>query len=118
MNGLSANVDLTPLSGVRVIQLCFGENELQLRFDTGARAVVESVVVYRDAAALELRTSKYSEAAAVLCRMLGQQVLSAARETDGGLYLRFENGDELRILNDSAKYESFQLHIAGQTHVG
>jgi hypothetical protein len=118
MKGLPTNVDLEPLFRARVIQLCFGENEVQVHFDKGARVVVESEMLYRTAASTETRISKYAAAATVLCRMPGQQVVTANREADGGLSLRFDGGDELHVLNDSVQCESFQIHIAGKTYVG
>jgi len=117
MKGLPPTVDLTSLSRARVIQLCFGENEFQVHFDNTARVVVESDMTLCEPQSIDVRIVKYGEAASQLCRILGDRVLNAVRTADGGLLLRFERGAELQILNNNAQFESFQVHIAGETYV-
>lgn len=117
MKGLPLAIDLTRFSAAQVIQLCFGENEFQIHFDNNVRVVVESTIVFRDPSSDDVPIEKYGQAASLLCRVLGNRILLAARLDDGGLLLRFDSGTELHVLNDNVQFESFQVHVAGQTYV-
>ena len=116
MKGLPVNIDLAPLSGTEAIQLRFGEHQVQIHFANESSISVESTMVL-SAGAGDVRIDDYPHAASLLCRILGDRVLGATRGDDGGLLFRFESGTTLRVLNDSARYESFQVQVAGQTYV-
>jgi hypothetical protein len=99
-----------------VIQLCFGTAQVQIHFANRSSITVESEMVFVNAEG-EVRGEDYSQAASLLCRILGDQVLAAQRREDGGLLLRFHRGITLHVLNDSAQCESFQVLLAGQIYV-
>jgi Family of unknown function (DUF6188) len=116
MKGLPSNVDLAPLSGTEVIQICFGATQLQIHFANQSSIFVESEVVFVNADG-EVRIEDYSQAASLLCRILGDRTLAATRREDGGLLMTFAGGITLQVLNDSARFESFQVRVAGHTYV-
>jgi hypothetical protein len=88
-----------------------------MHFDTRAKVMVESECVLRGMSADPIRVEEYASAASSLCRLLGARVLSASRTDDGGLLLRFMNGAELEVLNDSSDTESFQIHLGERIYV-
>jgi hypothetical protein len=116
MKGLPSNIDLTALSGAEVTQLCFGAAQLQIHFANQSSIAVESDMVLVNPEG-EVRVEDYSQAASLLCGLLGDQVLAATRREDGGLLIRFHGGIALHLLNDSAQFESFQVLLAGQIYV-
>jgi hypothetical protein len=117
MNGLPLGIDLTKFNDARVIQLCFGENQLQFHFDNDDSVAVEGKVIIRGSVSTDTRVDRYATEATRLCGVLGKRVSLASRVDDGGLRLRFENGIEITVLNSKKQYESFQVHIGGTTHV-
>jgi len=117
MNGLPNTIDLDPLLGKELIQLCFGAFQLILNFDCDARIAVESICIYETASGTLTEIQNYSEGASQLCKIIGAQVSLAERDPDGGLILRFANGDCLRIKNSNHEYESFQIHIEQRIYV-
>lgn len=116
MNGLPSNIDLTPLSATEVIQICFGTAQLQIHFANQSSILVESGVVFVNADE-EVQIEDYSQAASLLCGILGDRTLAATRREDGGLLVTFAGGITLHVLNDSTRFESFQVRVAGHTYV-
>jgi hypothetical protein len=116
MNGLPSDLDLTPLVGAIVIQVCFGVHQLQIHFDESRGVFVESPVVFSGVEG-DVPIDDYAMAASLLCRLLGNHVIEATRDNQGGLMLRFGGGIALHVLNDQPHFESFQVRLAGQLHV-
>jgi Family of unknown function (DUF6188) len=116
MNGLPADLDLTPFVGAIVTQVCFGMHQFQIRFDEDRGVFVESAVVFSGVDG-DVPIDDYAMAASLLCRLLNDRVIEATRDNQGGLILRFGGGIALHVLNDVPNYESFQVRLAGQLHV-
>lgn len=116
MNGLPITIDLSPLIGRLLSQVCFGEFQFILNFDADVRIAVESKCVY-DSPSGTFEIENYLDESSRLCKLIGNQVISAKRDVEGGLLLRFANESGLRILNSNPEYESFQVHIKQNTYV-
>jgi|GEM_PF-2125241 len=117
MNGLPPEVDLSPLQGREVIQLCFGLHDFEIRFDKDARIMVEGDSIFRRSGTRPKRIRKYWRFASELSVVLGYTVSTVSRRDDGGLLLQFSNRIELQLLNDSENYESFHLYLNGRSYV-
>ena len=117
MNGLPAAADLSPMVGATVLQLCFGEFQMVINCDRAIRIAVESQCQYRDPHQVETVIESYRTAAAPLCGVIGQVIVHARRQSDGGLSLKFANGSALEIRNNNSSYESVQLHLGDDIFV-
>lgn len=117
MNGLPASIDLQPLIGKEVVQICFGCFQLILNLEGNIRIAIESICVCRLATGYEFEAHNYCQEATHLCKLMAEHVSFAHRDVDGGLVLGFTNGIELQIKNSNLEYESFQIHIGQQIHV-
>lgn len=117
MNGLPPSVDLTPIIGAEIIQICFGKFQFALNFDLEVRIVVESTCIYISSLGASEIIEDYPKAASQLCELLGLQVEGIERSIDGGVVLKMTGGKRLEILNSSRTYESFQIEIGKLLHV-
>jgi hypothetical protein len=117
MKGLPSNIDLAPFSDAELIQLCFGVAQVQFHFSNQASVNVESAIVVGGPSG-EQRVEDYGQVAPLLTSLLGTRLLGAVRKEDGGVLLRFEGDRDIRVLNDSTQFESFQIRIGGLTYVG
>jgi hypothetical protein len=117
MKGLPSHVDLSPFAGAELTQLCLGVNQVQFHFANQTSIDVESAMIVRGPGG-ETRVQDYAQAASLLASMLGARLLVTTRQDDGGVLLLFDSGREIRVLNDSAQFESFQLRVRGQVYVG
>lgn len=117
MNGLPQDIHLGALIGANVDQVCIGQHQCIIRLGDAVQIAIESSCVLRDARGNETKILDYPAAATALCTLLGTEVESATRTSDGGLRIRVSTGAELSILNDVYEYEAFQVHIHGKVYV-
>jgi hypothetical protein len=117
MNGLAPTVDLNPLIGRQLTQLCFGAWNVAINFDGDIRIVVESAIVVAAGTSAPMRVESFRDSASVLCESIGQDLLDAERTVEGGLAIRFASGVQWTIENSVKEYESFQLHVGNQVFV-
>lgn len=113
MHGLPADIDLSPFAASELIQVAFGEHQVQLAFvgDDVARLVVAVESSYRVTAGEHSRRFGTATGGAVeLLSLLGGSVASAAGEADGTLVLTFTDGRRIEIYEDPMPYESYQIH--------
>jgi hypothetical protein len=111
MNGLPLGIDLTPLFGRVVMQICFGEFQFILHFDRSVRIGVESKCVLVSACGVSKEITDYTGEASHLCELIGKEVTWAGRGECGGVNFKFSDGSSLQILNSNQEYESFQIHL-------
>jgi len=117
LNGLPITIDLSPLLGKELVQVCIGAFQFILNFDADVRIAVEGTCVYCSPKDVPIEIDNYREQASLLCSLVGTQISSAERDSNGGLDLHFANGATLQILNSSHEYESFQVHVGQQFYV-
>ena len=117
MNGLPVKVKFDQLLENELTQICFGTFQFILNFEGSVQIAVESICVYESASGVLDEIQNYSEGASQLCQLIGDKVLSAERDVEGGLILSFKSGAKLQIKNSNKDYESFQIHLGQQTYV-
>lgn len=118
MQGLPKDVNLDPLIGAQLEQVCIGENDYILHFDQDVRISVESESVHERPDVGRVRISDNRTSAGTLCRLLGTKIINANVREDGGVRIGFSDGSQLDIINDSTVYESLVLHIGKELLVG
>jgi hypothetical protein len=117
MKGLPSQIDLTPFAETEFIQLCIGVGQVQFHFSSQNSVNVEGGMIVSDPTG-HRRVENYAEGASLLASMLGTRLLDVTGQEDGGVLLRFQGDRNVRVLNDSAQFESFQVVVNGQTHIG
>lgn len=109
MFGLPSDIDLTFFQKQRLIQICFGANDLQLHFDEKASVSITSLIRFKSALGDYSETEDYRQLAGVLVTLLDQTVKSARGEKDGTLELVFESGVSLTVFDNTEHYESYMI---------
>ena len=120
---------LTKLEGQEVTQVCIGLNQVQLHFyrpvasaskpqwEPGARIEIEAGFVLRQPN-LEERCV-YKNPIGKLCGqltvLLGETVTSVSRLDRNELLIQFSTKIELQLLTDEQGFESYHLHIEGNS---
>jgi len=120
---------LDELVGQEVTQVCVGAAYVQIHFlrqsPTGApdslkplaRIDVEAAFTIETAASTSIRVEpqlfKYS--GQQLTKLLGETVSEVCREPNNELSLEFSNGFVLRLHTDPLGFESFHLHVGGES---
>lgn len=117
MNGIPATVDLNPLIGKIVLQICFGVLQLMVKLDDSIEIGIECECSYIDNLGVSTLILDYSAHASLICNLLGLRISSVKRTQDGGLMLRFETGVQLNLANSNREYESFQIHLPSGIYV-
>lgn len=111
MNTLRPDSDLEQLSGLELLQVCLGRHQTQLRFDKQTMIAFEAVGVL-DPGGIELATP--AVAGASLAPLLGTTLLAVRLDREENLVLQFSGGQCLRVENDIANLESFEVVVAGK----
>ncbi len=109
MHRLPPDTDLSFLVGATLTQVCIGENEFILNFDTGPAIMVASSVRIsaRHAEAVELDSAV--AAGGKLTAELGGRVESAVGTVDGTTTLTWSSGTVVSLLDNWADYESYTI---------
>ena len=112
INGLPADLDLSPLIGREVGFVGFGQHQVQLGFDgDNVHISIESDYAVRGRDGREQRFVAARDGAAPLVALLGSTVAAASGSTDGTLTVAFTSGATLTIYESDDPYESYQLHF-------
>lgn len=113
MYGLPKNFPYKSFQRVRLIQVCVGENDLQLHFDNDISLLITSSVrLLKDGG----NYSNFAAAATPVASLLGSEIVSSTSNGDKCLVLAFAS-DVLEIIDDSEKFESFVVKIGEQKFV-
>ena len=109
MKDRQADADLSFMERKSLEQICFGTYQLQLNFSESVSLNLESRLVLTTAEneVFDLR-QPYTQADPLL-NLLGSEVISAWAEANGDLSVEFSNNDTLKIMNDNAEFESYQI---------
>jgi hypothetical protein len=123
MHGVPPDLDLSRFLGATLVQICLGAHQVQFHFQ-GADAwgpKVPSISVeggweLRDAAgSLVDEDQEHLEREVYrLHRLLAGEVVGTEVDAPDSFALRFDGGEELRIFDDNAHYETFSI---GDLHV-
>jgi hypothetical protein len=111
MYGLPSNFPYHKLAGAMLIQVCIGEHQLQLHFDSGLSISVGSTLRLNG---VSDEFSDFPEVASSICKFLSDTISLAEAPSGKVLRLIFSRGS-IEILDDSERYESFQVSIPGET---
>ena len=119
MDGLPQGIDLKPLIGATVIEVCFGTHQFTVKLDGGDRIAVEGDcrIISPDRGLSNITGATYAHHASELSQVLGETVVAATRRDDGGISVLFGSGVELQFLNDSREYEAFQLYLGKHIYI-
>ncbi len=116
MHGLPKDVDLSFLADAELLQVCFGSNEVILKFDKEISITVESRFRVR----IDECEEDYDDAspsAALLVRFLSSSITEVVGQEDGTLHLEFSQGGTIEIYDSSQEYESYQIRHGAKIHV-
>lgn len=116
MHGLPADLDLTFLQGIVLLQVCTGANEVILNFDGDVSIAVESKCRVRDASGRETAFNHPRSSSAALTELLSDVVTEALGSTDGTLRLAFSRGAIVEIYDSNEHYESYQIRHGSRTY--
>ena len=113
MHGVPAGLDLRFLDDATLIQVCIGPWDVQFHFHPAGAIFVQGSWEFRDERGVVLDRSSDVTAAErgpfQLHRLLGHRVVATEISAPLWLSLRFAGGEELRIIDDSDRFESFQI---------
>jgi len=113
MYGLSAETDLSPLSGCMLTFVGFGQYQVQLGFsgDTDCGISIEGDYVVTPSGRESSTFSEAVDGAAALLPLLGQTVTLASVPADGTVRVGFDDGSVVDVLDSETNYESYQVNL-------
>lgn len=117
MYGLNDNIDLSPLTGRTLLQVCTGRFQVRFAFDGEISVSVECCFQVHSQGAFQEWSSGLFENAAAALGLIGMTVTSAKGQRDGTLELGFSGGQRLVIPDASTEYESYTVTMPGKTIV-
>jgi len=113
MNGIPSDADWSFLVGKELLQVCIGLHQVALRFDCEVAVNIECNFEHLRPATHKHSQTALSTHATTLVSLLGSRIESATSEGTKTLALSFTNAEILKIHDDSASYESFQVLAPG-----
>jgi hypothetical protein len=117
MHGLTADIDLSFLTGRELIQVAVGRYQVIFAFDENVAISVESTYEFHNGSGISVWTPGTTQATAAALALLGATVTNARVKADGTLTLNFTGERSLVILNSNEKCESYQITKPGDTIV-
>lgn len=121
---------LTSLVGQEVTQICIGRHHARINFhkrstelelldkwEEGAAIDIESgyELIGLDLSFLRTSNEELGEKSGCLTTLLGQVVTAFEKLPNNEIMFRFSNGSELKLLTDKQGFESYHLHVDGQS---
>lgn len=115
MNGLPDSFDPGVLVGTDLIQVCFGEHQLQLNFDPVYQILIEVPIEVVTPDGVEHRYDvDYRTVDGQLLRFISEAITDARREGNHGLRLSFSHGGSLFFEDVNERHESYQILRNGE----
>jgi hypothetical protein len=114
--GIPASLDLSFLTNKELIQVAVGQFQVQFHFMENIAINVENMFVYHSADGMTIWRPNELAAAAAPLKLVGRSVAKVWTDPKT-LWLEFDNGDKLSIVDDSHEHESFTVTRPGQTIV-
>lgn len=113
VHGLPNTTAFARLLGLKVNQVCIGEFQLQIHFEGEMSLAIESKIAFKSGGRKKRQTSGRGRLNLVNCGSLaGSSVAEVLREADA-IVIGFTDGAKLWLVDDSIKYESFELKFPG-----
>lgn len=110
MYGLPEDFDASIFVERTLEQICFNENQIALHFGLDLSLVIECAFIHEDPAQQPSnQVVDVPAASSNLMSLLGVRVTLAWGDKDGTLLVRFENGQSLKIEDNSPVYESYRI---------
>lgn len=121
---------LANLVGQEVTQVCIGSHDIRInlykllpqagalnKWEAGAVIDIETgfVLNLRGQPRYEASNENLGECGGCLTALLKQQIGAVERLPNNELLIRFSNGAELQLLTDPQGFESYHLHVEGQS---
>ena len=115
MYGVPADLDLAFLHGAELMQVCLGQHQIQFHFNPPGSISVEGGWELLDAAGVRIdgRQNRLDRPPYQLHRLLGRRVTGSEVSAPEWFALWFQDGEMLRVFDDSPHYESFQIEPGG-----
>jgi hypothetical protein len=117
MHGITGDLDFSFLKDKELIQIAIGQFQVQFHFRGDIGVSVENTFVYHSADGLIVWHPNEIAAAAAPLKLLGKSVTRVKTDPPTTLWLEFENGERLAVVDGSREYESFTVTRPGQTIV-
>lgn len=114
MHGLPDDTDLSSFAGSELIQVAFGEHQVQLAFHAASHEQLKISIESEYAVSANGSKQRFDRAtagAAPLLSLLGASVTSAAGQADSTVVVTFADGRTLEIYEDDGPFESYQINI-------
>ncbi|MDP9175114.1 MAG: hypothetical protein M3O30_14800 [Planctomycetota bacterium] len=112
------NIDLDFLTGVMLMQVCIGANDIILRFQNQISVNMQTDIAHRNATGDITALYKSLPAAAqMLVGFLHHKIEKAVVVDASTLRLIFSSGESIEIYDTSAQYESYQIRYADKVIV-
>jgi Family of unknown function (DUF6188) len=115
--GLPKDLDLTFLKDAILIQVCFGRNEVILRFDREISITIESTFRVQDSDGIESFFDTSLPAAKSLVSLISDAVVGVGGDCNRSLLLKFSSGSSLEVYDSSQEFESYQIQVGEDIYV-
>ncbi len=115
MYSIPPNPDLSGILGSALVQVCFGEHDLQFHFDSGAWIGSQATVEHYGNGALLGSWNENQLIGPAFRSLLGKAPTHFIVPNPQRLDLHFEHGQVLTLVDDSDQFESFQVYQHGKS---
>jgi hypothetical protein len=112
MYGLPKDKDLSfLLSAGKVDEVCIGLSSVIIKWPNAASISVEGEFVFNrnDGQSIRVKRGEYPLTVGCLSHLVYSTIVGYEIQDKGTLMLNFSNGDQLSLLDDSSKYESYEI---------
>lgn len=111
MHGFSEDFKLDSVVGSEIQQICLGRHDVQFLFGSGTRICVQSLVeVFEGEELVATWDEERNWTTTAFQKLLGETVDSYAVLSKQTMAIRFQNGLQLRLHDNSTQYESLQIY--------
>ena len=114
MYGVKNDPALSQLNNALLLQVCFGENEVILNFD-GERSM--TIMVDVGISLNSYRPISPRNISSFLINLLGKRLTQAKALDEETLEIVFDNGNAMRLSEETKEYESVVIRLPASTIV-
>ena len=103
-----------------LLQVCFGENDLQLNIEGNISITITSSLTITDGDFNQQMITDFSTASAFLLSILGKKIIftkNVIQEELSSIIVCFLGGKEIHLHDDSKQYESITINHNGILHI-